>query len=343
MKMKNTDIKNNWTTKELKDIYDLPFNDLLWKAQTVHRKYHNPNEIQISTLMSIKTGGCPEDCKYCSQSIRYDTDINLEKTLPLSDIIEQAKNAKDNGASRFCMGAAWRNLTQSNLAKVKEMVKEVKALGLETCVTLGMLTDTQADELKNVGLDYYNHNLDTSEEYYKKVVTTRTYQDRLDTLQHVRDAGIKVCSGGILGLGEENIDRIELVRVLANLDMHPESVPINRLVRVEGTPYFDNNDVDEFDFIRVIALARIAMPRSFVRLSAGRDTMNDHMQAMCFLAGANSIFYGEELLTTKNSTIEHDQKLLKNLKIKTMPVDDSEIIEVEQKKLEDISIAVKNI
>jgi len=223
------------------------------------------------------------------------------------------------------------------------MVKEVKALGLETCVTLGMLTDTQADELKKVGLDYYNHNLDTSEEYYKKVVTTRTYQDRLDTLQHVRDAGIKVCSGGILGLGEENIDRIELVRVLANLDMHPESVPINRLVRVEGTPYFDNNDVDEFDFIRVIALARIAMPRSFVRLSAGRDTMNDHMQAMCFLAGANSIFYGEELLTTKNSTIEHDQKLLKNLKIKTMPVDDSEIIEVEQKKLEDISIAVKNI
>ena len=254
--------------------------------------------------MSIKTGGCPEDCKYCSQSIRYDTDINLEKTLPLSEIIKQAKEAKKNGASRFCMGAAWRNLTQSNLIKVKDMVKEVKNLGLETCVTLGMLTDAQAKELKDVGLDYYNHNLDSSEEYYKKVVTTRTYQDRLDTLKHVRDAGVKVCSGGILGLGEKNIDRIKLIQVLANLETQPESVPINRLVKVEGTPYFDNYDVDEFDFIKVIALTRIAMPKSFVRLSAGRDTMNDHMQAMCFLAGANSIFYGEELLTTKNSTIK---------------------------------------
>ena len=345
--MKNTDIKNNWSTKELQDIYDLPFNDLLWKAQGLHRKYHNPNEIQISTLMSIKTGGCPEDCKYCSQSIRYDTDINLEKTLPLSDIIKQAKEAKISGASRFCMGAAWRNLTQSNLQKVKEMVKEVKSLGLETCVTLGMLTDSQAKELKNVGLDYYNHNLDTSEEYYEKVVTTRTYQDRLDTLKHVRDAGVKVCSGGILGLGEDNIDRIKLIQVLANLDIHPESVPINRLVKVEGTPYFDNFDVDEFDFIRVIALARVAMPRSYVRLSAGRDSMNDHMQALCFLAGANSIFYGEELLTTKNSSIKHDQELLKKLKIKTMAVDSSadqiQGINIEEEKLEDINIAVKNI
>ena len=345
--MKNTDIKNNWSTKELQDIYDLPFNDLLWKAQGLHRKYHNPNEIQISTLMSIKTGGCPEDCKYCSQSIRYDTDINLEKTLPLSDIIKQAKEAKISGASRFCMGAAWRNLTQSNLQKVKEMVREVKSLGLETCVTLGMLTDSQAKELKNVGLDYYNHNLDTSEEYYKKVVTTRTYQDRLDTLKHVRDAGIKVCSGGILGLGEDNIDRIKLIQVLANLDIHPESVPINRLVKVEGTPYFDNFDVDEFDFIRVIALARIAMPKSYVRLSAGRDSMNDHMQALCFLAGANSIFYGEELLTTKNSSIKHDQELLKKLKIKTMAVDVStdqaQSVNIEEEKLEDINIAVKNI
>ena len=345
--MKNTDIKTNWSTKELQDIYDLPFNDLLWKAQGLHRKYHNPNEIQISTLMSIKTGGCPEDCKYCSQSIRYDTDINLEKTLPLSDIIKQAKEAKISGASRFCMGAAWRNLTQSNLQKVKEMVKEVKSLGLETCVTLGMLTDSQAKELKNVGLDYYNHNLDTSEEYYKKVVTTRTYQDRLDTLKHVRDAGVKVCSGGILGLGEDNIDRIKLIQVLANLDIHPESVPINRLVKVEGTPYFDNFDVDEFDFIRVIALARVAMPRSYVRLSAGRDSMNDHMQALCFLAGANSIFYGEELLTTKNSSIKHDQELLKKLKIKTMAIDSSadqiQSINIDEEKLEDINIAVKNI
>ena len=345
--MKNTDIKNNWSTKELQDIYDLPFNDLLWKAQGLHRKYHNPNEIQISTLMSIKTGGCPEDCKYCSQSIRYDTDINLEKTLPLADIVKQAKAAKASGASRFCMGAAWRNLTQSNLSKVKDMVREVKSLGLETCVTLGMVSDAQAKELKDVGLDYYNHNLDTSEEYYKKVVTTRTYQDRLDTLKHVRDAGVKVCSGGILGLGEENIDRVKLIQVLANLEVHPESVPINRLVKVKGTPYFDNNDIDEFDFIRVIALARIAMPKSFVRLSAGRDTMNDHMQSLCFLAGANSIFYGEELLTTKNSTIEHDQELLKKLKITSMPLatstKTSQRVTIDDNKLEHINVAVKTV
>ena len=345
--MKDSKIKNNWSTKELQDIYDLPFNDLIWKAQNIHRKFQNPNEIQISTLMSIKTGGCPEDCKYCSQSIRYDTDINLEKTLPLADIVKQAKAAKASGASRFCMGAAWRNLTQSNLSKVKDMVREVKSLGLETCVTLGMVSDAQAKELKDVGLDYYNHNLDTSEEYYKKVVTTRTYQDRLDTLKHVRDAGVKVCSGGILGLGEENIDRVKLIQVLANLEVHPESVPINRLVKVKGTPYFDNNDIDEFDFIRVIALARIAMPKSFVRLSAGRDTMNDHMQSLCFLAGANSIFYGEELLTTKNSTIEHDQELLKKLKITSMstatPTNSSQRLTMDDNKLEHINVAVKTI
>ena len=345
--MKDSKIKNNWSTKELQDIYDLPFNDLIWKAQNIHRKFHNPNEIQISTLMSIKTGGCPEDCKYCSQSIRYDTDINLEKTLPLADIVKQAKAAKASGASRFCMGAAWRNLTQSNLSKVKDMVREVKSLGLETCVTLGMVSDAQAKELKDVGLDYYNHNLDTSEEYYKKVVTTRTYQDRLDTLKHVRDAGVKVCSGGILGLGEENIDRVKLIQVLANLEVHPESVPINRLVKVKGTPYFDNKEIDEFDFIRVIALARIAMPKSFVRLSAGRDTMNDHMQSLCFLAGANSIFYGEELLTTKNSTIEHDQELLKKLKITSMPLatstNTSQIVTIDDNKLENINVAVKTV
>ena len=345
--MKDSKIKNNWSTKELQDIYDLPFNDLIWKAQNIHRKFQNPNEIQISTLMSIKTGGCPEDCKYCSQSIRYDTDINLEKTLPLADIVKQAKAAKASGASRFCMGAAWRNLTQSNLSKVKDMVREVKSLGLETCVTLGMVSDAQAKELKDVGLDYYNHNLDTSEEYYKKVVTTRTYQDRLDTLKHVRDAGVKVCSGGILGLGEENIDRVKLIQVLANLEVHPESVPINRLVKVKGTPYFDNKEIDEFDFIRVIALARIAMPKSFVRLSAGRDTMNDHMQSLCFLAGANSIFYGEELLTTKNSTIEHDQELLKKLKITSMstatPTNSSQRLTMDDNKLEHINVAVKTI
>ncbi len=316
--MSNSDIKNNWTIAELQTIYDMPFNDLLWKSHQLHRKYHNPNKIQISTLMSIKTGGCPEDCKYCSQSIRYDTDIKLEKTLPITEIIQQAKEAKKNGATRFCMGAAWRNLSNTNLPKVKEMIQEVKKLELETCVTLGMLSENQANQLKDAGLDYYNHNLDTSEEYYSKVVTTRSYQDRLNTLKHVRNAGVKVCCGGIIGLGEEPIDRIKLIHVLSNLKEHPESVPINKLVKVEGTPFFDNFEVDEFDFIKIISLSRIAMPKAYIRLSAGRDSMNDQMQALCFFAGANSIFYGEELLTTKNSTITHDQILLKKLKIRTL-------------------------
>ena len=316
--MSNSDIKNNWTIAELQTIYDMPFNDLLWKSHQLHRKYHDPNKIQISTLMSIKTGGCPEDCKYCSQSIRYDTDIKLEKTLPITEIIQQAKEAKKNGATRFCMGAAWRNLSDTNLSKVKEMIQEVKKLELETCVTLGMLSENQANQLKDAGLDYYNHNLDTSEEYYSKVVTTRSYQDRLNTLKHVRNAGVKVCCGGIIGLGEEPIDRIKLIHVLSNLKEHPESVPINKLVKVEGTPFFDNFEVDEFDFIKIISLSRIAMPKAYIRLSAGRDSMNDQMQALCFFAGANSIFYGEELLTTKNSTIAHDQSLLKKLKIRTL-------------------------
>ena len=316
--MNNSDIKNNWTIAELQTIYDMPFNDLLWKSHQLHRKYHDPNKIQISTLMSIKTGGCPEDCKYCSQSIRYDTDIKLEKTLPITEIIQQAKEAKKNGATRFCMGAAWRNLSDTNLSKVKEMIQEVKKLELETCVTLGMLSENQANQLKDAGLDYYNHNLDTSEEYYSKVVTTRSYQDRLNTLKHVRNAGVKVCCGGIIGLGEEPIDRIKLIHVLSNLKEHPESVPINKLVKVEGTPFFDNFEVDEFDFIKIISLSRIAMPKAYIRLSAGRDSMNDQMQALCFFAGANSIFYGEELLTTKNSTIKHDQSLLKKLKIRTL-------------------------
>jgi len=316
--MSNSDIKNNWTIAELQTIYDMPFNDLLWKSHQLHRKYHDPNKIQISTLMSIKTGGCPEDCKYCSQSIRYDTDIKLEKTLPVTEIIQQAKEAKKNGATRFCMGAGWRNLSDTNLSKVKEMIQEVKKLELETCVTLGMLSENQANQLKDAGLDYYNHNLDTSEEYYSKVVTTRSYQDRLNTLKHVRNAGVKVCCGGIIGLGEEPIDRIKLIHVLSNLKEHPESVPINKLVKVEGTPFFDNFEVDEFDFIKIISLSRIAMPKAYIRLSAGRDSMNDQMQALCFFAGANSIFYGEELLTTKNSTITHDQSLLKKLKIRTL-------------------------
>ncbi len=313
--MKNLDQKNNWTLEELKTKYNLPFNDLLWEAHQIHRKYHNPNKVQISTLMSVKTGGCPEDCKYCSQSIRYDTDIELEKTLSLEEVLKHAREAKKSGASRFCMGAAWRNLNNSNLGKIVDMVKGVKELGLESCVTLGMLTSDQAQTLKDAGLDYYNHNLDTSEEYYSKVVTTRTYQDRLDTIKNVRNANIKVCCGGILGLGEDHDDRLKLLNVLANLDVQPESVPINKLVRVKGTPFSENRDVDDFDFIRIIALARIVMPYSMVRLSAGRDSMNDQTQALCFFAGANSIFYGEELLTTKNSSIQHDQELMRKLKI----------------------------
>lgn len=307
-----------WELKEIENLYKLPFNDLIYKAHTIHREFHNPNQVQVSTLMSIKTGGCPEDCKYCSQSIKYNTDVEIEKLLSIDEVLTQAKAAKKSGASRFCMGAAWRNLNDSNLDKIKNMVSAVKSLGLETCLTLGMLKKSQAQSLKESGLDYYNHNLDSSEEYYSKVVSTRTYQDRLETLSHVRNAGIKVCTGGILGLGEENIDRLKLIHVLANFDEQPESVPMNKLVKINGTPYSDNENVDNFDFIRIIAICRVTMPKTFVRLSAGRDTMNDEMQALCFFAGANSIFYGDELLTTKNSSIIHDKSLLTKLKIKTM-------------------------
>lgn len=307
-----------WSLEDIETLYRLPFNDLIYKAQTVHRENHDPNKIQVSTLMSIKTGGCPEDCKYCSQSIKYNTDVEIEKLLSVDDVVAQAKAAKESGASRFCMGAAWRNLNDSNLSKIKDMVKAVKDLDLETCLTLGMLKKEQAESLKECGLDYYNHNLDSSEEYYSKVVSTRTYKDRLNTLSYVRDAGIKVCTGGILGLGEENIDRLKLIEVLCNMEEQPESVPMNKLVKIEGTPYSDNENVDNFDFIRVIAIARITMPKTYVRLSAGRDTMNDEMQALCFFAGANSIFYGDELLTTKNSSINHDKSLLDKLRIETM-------------------------
>jgi len=307
-----------WPLEEIEDLYRLPFNDLIFKAQTVHREHHDPNKIQISTLMSIKTGGCPEDCKYCSQSIKYNTDVEIEKLLSVDEVIDQAKAAKASGASRFCMGAAWRNLNDSNLEKIKGMVKAVKDLKLETCLTLGMLKKEQAESLKECGLDYYNHNLDSSEEYYSKVVSTRTYQDRLNTLGYVRDAGIKVCTGGILGLGEENIDRLKLIEVLCNMEEQPESVPMNKLVKIDGTPYSENENVDNFDFIRIIAISRITMPKTFVRLSAGRDSMNDEMQALCFFAGANSIFYGDELLTTKNSSINHDKVLMDKLNIKTL-------------------------
>ena len=307
-----------WSLEDIESLYHLPFNDLMYKAQTIHRENHDPNKIQVSTLMSIKTGGCPEDCKYCSQSIKYNTDVEIEKLLSVDDVVAQAKAAKDSGASRFCMGAAWRNLNDSNLSRIKDMVKAVKSLNLETCLTLGMLKKEQAESLKECGLDYYNHNLDSSEEYYSKVVSTRTYRDRLNTLSYVRDAGIKVCTGGILGLGEENIDRLKLIEVLCNMEEQPESVPMNKLVKIEGTPYSDNENVDNFDFIKVIAIARITMPKTYVRLSAGRDTMNDEMQALCFFAGANSIFYGDELLTTKNSSINHDKNLLDKLRIKTI-------------------------
>ena len=307
-----------WSLEDIESLYHLPFNDLIYKAQTIHRENHDPNKIQVSTLMSIKTGGCPEDCKYCSQSIKYNTDVEIEKLLTVDDVVAQARAAKDSGASRFCMGAAWRNLNDSNLSKIKDMVKAVKSLNLETCLTLGMLKKEQAESLKECGLDYYNHNLDSSEEYYSKVVSTRTYRDRLNTLSYVRDAGIKVCTGGILGLGEENIDRLKLIEVLCNMEEQPESVPMNKLVKIEGTPYSDNENVDNFDFIKVIAIARITMPKTYVRLSAGRDTMNDEMQALCFFAGANSIFYGDELLTTKNSSINHDKNLLDKLRIKTI-------------------------
>ena len=313
----NKDLKK-WTLEEIEDLYRLPFNDLIFRAQTVHREDHDPNKIQVSTLMSIKTGGCPEDCKYCSQSIKYNTDVEIEKLLSVDEVIDQAKAAKASGASRFCMGAAWRNLNDSNLEKIKGMVKAVKDLKLETCLTLGMLKKEQAESLKESGLDYYNHNLDSSEEYYSKVVSTRTYQDRLNTLGYVRDAGIKVCTGGILGLGEENIDRLKLIEVLCNMEEQPESVPMNKLVKINGTPYSENENVDNFDFIRIIAISRITMPKTFVRLSAGRDSMNDEMQALCFFAGANSIFYGDELLTTKNSSINHDKVLMDKLNIKTL-------------------------
>jgi len=272
--------------------------------------------VQISTLLSIKTGACPEDCGYCSQSAKHDTSLEKERLLPLQEVIDQAAEAKANGSSRFCMGAAWRNPTDKNLDKVIDMIKAVKALGMETCVTLGMLTEAQTQRMKEAGLDYYNHNLDTSPEYYDKVITTRSYQDRLDTLEHVRDAGINVCSGGIVGMGEDEKDRASLLQQLANLPQHPESVPINMLVQVEGTPLFNSDKLDHLEFIRTIAVARIIMPKSFVRLSAGRSEMTDETQALCFFAGANSIFYGDKLLTTENPDENHDLMLMKKLGIK---------------------------
>jgi biotin synthase len=311
--MSTTALRHDWTLAEIQALYDLSFNDLLFQAQTVHRANFDPNEVQISTLLSIKTGACPEDCGYCSQSARHQTGLEREKLMSLPEVVAAAQAAKDQGSTRFCMGAAWRNPTDKNLDKVIGMIQAVRDLGMETCVTLGMLSAEQSARLSEAGLDYYNHNLDTSREFYGQVISTRTFDDRLDTLQHVRDAGIKVCSGGILGLGEQPRDRARLLQELANLPEHPESVPINQLVPVAGTPLYDAARVDSLDFIRTIAVARILMPHSYVRLSAGRTEMSDEMQALCFMAGANSIFYGEQLLTTDNPEADQDRQLFDRL------------------------------
>lgn len=314
-------LRHDWTRQEILDLLALPFNDLLFVAQSVHRAYFNPNQVQISTLCSIKTGACPEDCAYCPQSARYDTGLEREKLMAVEKVIEEAKQARDNGSTRFCMGAAWRSPKGRDLPYVVEMIKGVKALGLETCMTLGMLDADQAQALATAGLDYYNHNLDTSPEYYGEIITTRTYQDRLDTLNHVRAAGMKVCCGGIVGMGEEQTDRAGLLQQLANMADHPESVPINMLVKVEGTPLDQQADLDAFEFIRTIAVARILMPQSYVRLSAGREQMSEQTQALAFLAGANSIFYGEKLLTTANPESHKDRQLFQKLGINTEHVE----------------------
>jgi len=306
-------IRHNWQLKEVQALFAMPFNDLIFQAQTQHRLYFDPNEVQISSLLSIKTGSCSEDCGYCPQSARYDSGLKSEALMPVDEVIQAARRAKDQGASRFCMGAAWRKPKDKDVERVVEMIQGVKELGLETCVTLGMLTDEQTLRLKEGGLDYYNHNLDTSEDYYTEVITTRTYQDRLDTLARVRDAGINVCCGGILGMGESDVDRSNLLIQLANMPKHPESVPVNMLVQVEGTPLMGTEPLDPFIFIRTIAVARIMMPQSRVRLSAGRNNMSDEMQALCFLAGANSIFYGDKLLTTDNPMTNHDLALFDRL------------------------------
>ncbi|GAA5143868.1 biotin synthase BioB [Thalassotalea piscium] len=310
-------VRHNWTQQEVNALFDLPFNDLMFKAQVAHRENFNPNEVQVSTLLSIKTGACPEDCKYCSQSARYKTDIDKERLMEVEKVLEAAQKAKEQGSTRFCMGAGWRNPKARDMPYVVEMVKGVKSLGLETCMTLGMLDKDQANELQDAGLDYYNHNLDTSPEHYNQIITTRTFQDRLDTLANVRNSGMKVCSGGIVGLGEKAEDRSSLLAQLANLSPQPESVPINMLVKIDGTPLANVDDLDSFDFIRCIAVARIMMPKSHVRLSAGREAMNEQMQAMCFLAGANSIFFGCKLLTAANPETNADVMLFKKLGINT--------------------------
>ncbi|GDX35889.1 biotin synthase [Alphaproteobacteria bacterium] len=308
-------VKNNWQIEEVMELFNLPFNDLVFKAMQVHRKFHNPNEVQISTLLSIKTGGCPENCKYCPQSAHFDTGLEKQALMPVEKIVESAINAQNSGASRFCMGAAWRSLHDRDVDKICEIVKAVKSTGLETCMTLGMLTEKQSQKLKEAGLDYYNHNIDSSEEFYSEIITTRDFQDRLNTLKNVRHAGLNVCSGGIVGMGESREDRAKMLIILANLEKQPESVPINMLVRVKGTPLENVEAIDQFEFIRTIAVARIMINKAKVRLSAGREEMSEQTQSLCFLVGANSIFYGEKLLTTHNPEIVKDQKLFAKLGI----------------------------
>ena len=310
-------ILHRWPVEDVLALFELPFNDLLFRAQQVHRENFNPNEVELATLLSIKTGGCPEDCGYCPQAARYDTGVKAQKILPLEEVLEAARAAKEQGATRFCMGAAWREPKDRDIEHVEAMIREVKALGLEACATLGMLAESQAQRLKDAGLDYYNHNLDTAPEYYDNIITTRDYQNRLDTLGHVRGAGIKVCSGGIVGMGESRVQRAGLIAQLANMEPYPESVPINHLVQVEGTPLHGTEKLDPLEFVRTIAVARITMPKARVRLSAGRREMGEAIQTMCFLAGANSIFYGDKLLTTGNPEADADRALLNKLGIQT--------------------------
>ena len=302
-----------WPVEDVLALFELPFNELLFRAQQVHRQHFNPQEVELATLLSIKTGGCPEDCGYCPQAARYDTGVTAQKILPLETVLDAARQAKAHGATRFCMGAAWREPKDRDLEHVEAMVREVKALGLETCATLGMLGEDQAQRLKDAGLDYYNHNLDTAPEFYNNIITTRDYQNRLDTLERVRDAGIKVCCGGIVGMGESRRQRAGLVAQLANMDQYPESVPINHLVQVEGTPLHGTEPLDPLEFVRTVAVARITMPTARVRLSAGRRELGEAVQALCFLAGANSIFYGDKLLTTGNPDADADRMLLDKL------------------------------
>ena len=318
--MANAAIRHDWTREEVGALFALPFNDLMYRAHGAHCENHDPNAVQVSTLLSIKTGGCPEDCAYCPQAARYDTGVQAQKLMSVEAVLERAKAAKAAGASRFCMGAAWRSPKDRDVVKVAEIIHAVKGLGLETCATLGMLSDTQAQSLKAAGLDYYNHNLDSAPEFYAEVIQTRQYQDRLDTLEHVRSAGMKTCCGGIVGMGESRDQRAGLLQTLANLPEHPQSVPINQLVQVEGTPLAGIDALDPFEFVRTIAVARLLMPASMVRLSAGRQQMDDAIQALCFFAGANSIFYGEKLLTTGNPDVEQDRALFRRLDLYPMEI-----------------------